>query len=49
MANENVVKSEVKSESKYNMVYVFKDTALKLNFEARKFTEIYDDSEEIVS
>ena len=42
MVNENIVKSE----SKYNILYIFKDTALKLNVKCR---EIHDDKEEIVS
>ena len=45
MVNENMVKSEVK----YNIVYLFKDTALKLNIKSPKYTDIHNDSKEIVS
>ena len=45
MVNENLVKSEIKC----NIVYVFKDTELKLNVKFRKYTDIYNDSKEIVS
>ena len=34
MVNENMVKFEIK----YNIVYVFKDTALKFNVKSRKYT-----------
>ena len=36
MVNENVVSFEIK----YNIVYVFKDTAVKLNLKSRKYTKI---------
>ena len=45
MVNENIVKSAIK----YNIVYVFKDTAFKLNVKSRKYTDIHNDSKEIVS
>ena len=45
MVNENIVKSAIK----YNIVYVFIDTALKLNVKSRKYTDIHNDSKEIVS
>ena len=45
MMNENIVKSAIK----YNIVYVFKDTAFKLNVKSRKSTDIHNDSKEIVS
>ena len=34
MVNENMVKFEIE----YNIVYVFKNTALKLNVKSRKYT-----------
>ena len=40
MVNENIVVSE----GKYNIVYLFKDTALDLNVKSRKYTEIHNDN-----
>ena len=45
MVSENMVKSEIK----YNIVYLFKDTAFKLNVKSWKYTDIHNDSKEIVS
>ena len=39
----------VKSEIKYDIVYLFKDTALKLNVKSYKYTVIHNDSKEIVT
>ena len=39
----------VKSKIEYSIVYVFKDTALKLNVKSRKYTDIHNDGKEIVS
>ena len=44
MVNENMFKSEIQ----YNISYVFKDTALKLNIKYRKYTDIHIESKEIV-
>ena len=41
----NIVKSAIRS----NIVHVFKHTALKLNGKFSKYTDIYNDSKEIVS
>ena len=43
--NENIVKSAIK----YNIVHVFEHAALKLNVQSSKYTDIYNDSKEIVS
>ena len=43
--NENIVKFA----SKYNIVYVFKDTALELNVKSLEYADIYKYSKEIVS
>ena len=43
MLNENMVKYEIK----YNIGYVFKDTALKLNVKSCKYTDIHNDSKEM--
>ena len=45
MVNENMVKFEIK----YNIVHVFKNAALKLYVKSRKYTDIHNDSKEIVS
>ena len=45
IVNENIVKSAIK----YNIVHVFKHTALKLNVKFSKYTDIHNDSKEIVS
>ena len=37
MVNENVVQSEIE----YNIVCLFKDTALKLNVKSREYTDIH--------
>ena len=44
MMNENMVKSEIK----YNIVYVFKDTALKLKVKSREYTDIHNNSKKII-
>ena len=44
MVNENMVKSEIK-----HIVYVFKDTALKLNVKSCKYIDIHNDNKETVS
>ena len=45
IVNENIVKSAIK----YNISHVFKHTALKLNVKSSKYTDIHNDSKEIVS
>ena len=45
IVNENIVKSTIK----YNIVHVFKHTALKLNVKSSKYTDIHNDSKEIHS
>ena len=45
MVNDNMVKSEIK----YNIVYVFKDRALKLNVRSGKYTDIHNESKETMS
>ena len=45
MVNENMFKSEIK----YNIIYVFEGTAIKLNVKSRKYTDIHNASKEIVS
>ena len=42
MVNENIVESAIK----YNIVFVFKNTALKLSVKSRKRTDIHNDSKE---
>ena len=45
MGNENMFKSWIK----YNIRYIFKSTALKLNEKSHKYTDIHNDSKEMVS
>ena len=45
IVSENIIKSAIKS----NIVHVFKHTELKFNGKSSKYTDIHNDSKEIVS